>query len=406
MKIIPRPHYLSKIEHYFNRDTIIILTGQRRVGKSYLLRSLQVRLMENSGNNIIFIDKEKKAFDSITNYQTLNSFIDENLKPGYRNFLLIDEIQNIEDFEKSLRSYYEEEDLEIIVTGSNSKMLSNELSTLIGGRYKEIYVQSLTYTEFLEFHQLENSDESLNKYLIFGGLPGLIRTGLNEDDALEYQGDVLSTVLLKNVIMRHNIRNVAFLQNLVSYLADNTGKLISASNIAQYMKSLDNAVSVGVILSYLEYLREAYVIKQVMRYDIHGKRLFESNDKYYFQDIGIRNSLLRGKRSFDIEKAIENAVYNYLVYLGYEVTVGQLKGKEIDFIAQKRGRDPIYIQVAYLIAGEDTYNREFGNLKAIKNNYPKYVISASPLLDNATDEGITHLSLRSFLSGAFPELSR
>ena len=398
MKIIPRPHYLTKIEHYFNRDTLIILTGQRRVGKSYLLRSLKAKLMEDSNNNVIFIDKEKKVFDSITDYLALNSFIDSNLIPGSRNFILIDEVQNIEGFEKSLRSYYEEEDVEIVVTGSNSKMLSNELSTLIGGRYKEIYIQSLTYAEFLQFHQLENTDESLNKYLIFGGLPGLVRTGLNEDDALEYQGDVLSTVLLKDVIMRNQIRNVAFLQNLVNYLADNTGKLISASNIAKYMKSGDNSVSVGLILNYLEYLREAFIVKQVMRYDIHGKRLFESNDKYYFQDIGIRNSLLRSKRSFDIEKAIENAVFNHLLYLGYEVTVGQLNGKEIDFVVQKSGRDPIYIQVAYLIAGEETYKREFGNLKEIKNNYPKYVISSSPLMGGTSDEGIIHLSLREFLT--------
>lgn len=400
MKIIERPHYIAKIEHFFNRDTIIILTGQRRVGKSYLLRTLKESLSMEADNNVIFIDKEKKTFDGISDYLELNSFIDANLKSGCRNFILIDEVQNIGDFEKSLRAYYEEENIEIIVTGSNSKMLSGELSTLIGGRYKEVYIQSLTYSEFLDFHNLTDSDDSLAKYLKFGGLPGLIRTGLNEDDALEYQGDVLSTVLLKDVIMRHKIRNITFLNNLVSYLANNTGKLISASNIARYMKSRDNTVSVGMILNYLEYLSEAFIVRQVKRYDIHGKRLFESNDKYYFQDIGIRNSLLRGTRAFDIEKAIENAVYNHLVYLGYDVTVGQLNGKEIDFVAQKSGYDPIYIQVAYIIAGEETYEREFGNLKEIKNNYPKYVISASPLMDNISDEGIIHLSLRSFLSEA------
>ena len=402
MKIIPRRHYLAKIEHYFNRDTLIILTGQRRVGKSYLLRSLKARLEADSSNNIIFIDKEKRTFDSITDYTELNSYIDANLRPGNKNFILIDEIQNIEEFEKSLRAYYEEENIEIIVTGSNSKMLSSELSTLIGGRYKEIYIQSLTYAEFLEFHNLEDSEDSISKYLIFGGLPGLIRTGLNEDDALEYQSDVLSTVLLKDVVMRNKIRNVQFLNNLISYLADNTGKLISASNISQYMKALDNSISVGLILNYLEYLQESYTIKKVARYDIHGKRLFESNDKYYFQDLGIRNSLLRTKRAFDIEKAIENSVYNHLIYLGYEVTVGQLKGKEIDFVAQRSGLDPVYIQVAYLIAGDETYKREFGNLKEIKNNYPKYVISLTPLLDSATDEGIKHITLRSFLLRSAP----
>lgn len=402
MKIIPRLHYLVKIESYFNRDTLIILTGQRRVGKSYMLRSLKARLEADSSNHIIFIDKEKRNFDGITDYTELNSYIDANLRPASKNFILIDEVQNIEEFEKSLRAYYEEENIEIIVTGSNSKMLSTELSTLIGGRYKEIYIQSLTYAEFLEFHNLEDSEDSISKYLIFGGLPGLLRTGLNVDDALEYQSDVLSTVLLKDVVMRNKIRNVQFLNNLISYLADNTGKLISASNISKYMKALDNSISVGLILNYLEYLQESYTIKKVARYDIHGKRLFESNDKYYFQDLGIRNSLLRTKRAFDIEKAIENSVYNHLIYLGYEVTVGQLDGKEIDFVAQRSGHDPVYIQVAYLIAGDETYRREFGNLKAIKNNYPKYVISLTPLLDRATDEGIKHISLRSFLLRSAP----
>lgn len=397
MKIIPRPHYLSRIEHYFNRDNIIILTGQRRVGKSYLLRSLKERLTSDPGNNIIFIDKEKKAFDAITNHTELNSFIDANLMSGLKNFILIDEVQDIKDFEKSLRAYYEEVDVEIIVTGSNSTMLSGELSTLIGGRYKEVYVQSLTYAEFLEFHRIEDSDTALFKYLTFGGLPGLERTGLTEDDALEYQGDVLNTVLLKDVIMRHKIRNVPFLQNLVDYLADNTGKLISASNIAKYMKARDSSVSVGMILNYLDYLAEAFIIKKAGRYDIHGKRLFESNDKYYFQDLGIRNALLRGKRSFDIEKAIENAVYNHLIHLGYEVNVGQLNGKEIDFVAGKSGTDPKYLQAAYLISGEETYKREYGNLKEIQNNYPKYVISASPLMEATSDEGIIHLPLRTFL---------
>lgn len=397
MKIIERGVYLDKIFHHLGKDMIIILTGQRRVGKSYLLRSLRNKLIENSDNNIIFIDKEKKEFDSIHNYTELNAFIDKNRKKEVKNFVLIDEVQDIENFEKTLRAYYEEEDMELIVTGSNSKLLSSELSSIIGGRYKEIYIQSLNYEEFLTFHNLPDDDESLSKYLKFGGLPGLIRTGLQEDDVLEYQDDVLNTVLLKDIILRHQIRNVSFLHNLIHYLADNTGKLISASNLAKYMKSNNNIVSVGVILNYLSYICESFITKKVNRYDIHGKRLFENNEKFYFQDIGIRNSLLRGQRMFDIEKVIENAVYNHLIFLGYSVTVGQLRNKEIDFIANKNGKDPIYVQVAYLIAGEETYRREFGNLQEIKDNYPKYVISMSPLIENSNDEGIRHISLRQFL---------
>lgn len=403
MKIIQRNHYLSKIEHNFGRNIIIILTGQRRVGKSYLLRSLKQKIEATDEGNIIFIDKEKKEFDSIQTYNDLNLYIDQNKKEGIKNFVLIDEIQDIEGFERSLRNYYEDDDFEMVVTGSNSTMLSSELSTIIGGRYKEVYVQSLSYTEFLVFHQLEDSDDSLTKFLHFGGLPGLVRTGLNIDDALEYQQDVINTVLLKDIILRHQIRNVSFLQNLTHFLADNTGKLISASNIAKYLKSNGNPVSVGVILNYIDYLCETFIIKCVKRYDIHGKRLFESNDKFYFQDLGLRNSLLTTVRVFDIEKVIENAVYNQLVFLGFNVTVGQLRNKEIDFVASKNGSVPIYIQVAYIIGGEETYKREFGNLKEIKDNYLKYVISMSPLIGNTNDDGIRHISLRDFMLNGINE---
>lgn len=398
MKIIERKYYLEKIENNFSRDFVIILTGQRRVGKSFLLRSLRDRLLNNDANCVIFIDKEKKDFDPIVSYTELNAYIDAHRKAGKRNFILIDEVQDIDGFERTLRAYYEEEDIELVVTGSNSEMLSSQLSSKIGGRYKEIYVQSLTYKEFLQFHQLEDSDDSLTQYLRFGGLPGLIKIGLNEDEVLEYQNDVMSTVLLKDIILRYKIRNIPFLQNLLRYLADNTGKLISASNVAKFMKSNGSPVSTGLILDYLDYICEAFITKKVYRYDIHGKRLFESNDKFYFQDIGLRNSQVRGVRNFDIEKVIENAVYNHLIYMGYDVTVGQLREKEIDFVAQKGGAETVYIQACYLIAGEETYDREFGNLREIKDNYPKYVISMSPLIGTADDNGITHLSLRHFLS--------
>ena len=398
MKIIERPVYLERISHYLHRDTIIILTGQRRVGKSYLLRSLRDKLEAEETNNVIFIDKEKKEYDPISSYRELNAYIDERRKEGANNYILIDEIQDIEGFERSLRAYYEEEDIELIVTGSNSEMLSSELSTIIGGRYKEIYIQSLSYSEFLIFHNLEDSEDSLMKYLRFGGLPGLIRTGFYEDDVLEYQNDVLNTVLMKDIIMRHNIRNAPFLQNLIKYLSDNDGKLISATNIARYMKSGANAVSPGLILDYISYLVEAYIVKQVERFDIHGKKLFENNNKYYFQDIGIRNALVTGVRSFDIEKVVENAVYNQLLFLGFNVKIGQLRDKEIDFVATRNGYGPIYIQVAYIIGSEETYNREFGNLKAIKDNHPKYVISMTPLMDGTDDGGIRHISLRRFLN--------
>jgi predicted AAA+ superfamily ATPase len=380
MSAILRQSYLEKIEHYLGKDTIIILTGQRRIGKSYILRLFRDKMKKDRQANVIFIDKEKHEFDDIRTYQDLNTYIDARRNKAKTNFILVDEIQDIEGFEKSVRSYYEEADIEIVVTGSNSKMLSSDLSTLIGGRYKEIYIQALSYEEFMLFHQLPDSDDTLIKYIQFGGLPGLLKMGLDEQDAREYQMDVYHTVLLKDVIMRYQIRNVPFLENLVRFLADNTGKIISANSIAKYMKSQGDNITSTAIINYTKYLCDAYMIHRVHRYDIHGKKLFESNDKFYFEDNGIRNALAGGTREGDIEKVVENIVYSHLKRLGYEVTVGQLQAGEIDFVCTKSEGQRVYVQASYIIADEVTREREFGNLRAIKDNYPKYVISMTPLV--------------------------
>ena len=394
--IIRRP-YLDKIEQALGKDVIIVLVGQRRIGKSYLLRQLKDEKAKDSSNNIIFVDKEKKEFDDIRNYRDLNAFIDEHRVEGKKNYILVDEIQDIMEFERTVRSYREEPDTEIVITGSNSLMLSSELTTLIGGRYKEIYVQALSYNEFLTFQLLPDNDESLAQYINLGGLPGLRKIGLDENDVREYQQDVLNTVLLKDVIMRNNIRNPVFLENLIHFLADNAGKIFSANSISRYMRGLGQNVTSTAIINYIQALCETYVIHKVHRYDIHGKRLFETNDKYYFEDNGIRNCLGGGNREGDIEKVIENVVYNHLVRLGYEVTVGQLQASEIDFVCSKPTGERVYVQVAYIIADAATREREFGNLRAINDNYPKYVISMTPLVTRSNDDGIIHLNLRKFL---------
>lgn len=398
MSAILRQSYLEKIERYLGKDTIIILTGQRRIGKSYILRLFRDKVNKDEHSNIIFIDKEKHEFDDIKTYQDLNAYIDARRDKGKTNYILVDEIQDIEEFEKSVRSYYEEPDIELVITGSNSKMLSSDLSSIIGGRYKEIYIQALSYEEFMLFHQLTDSDDTLAKYIQFGGLPGLVKMGLDEQDAREYQTDVYHTVLLKDVIMRNKIRNVPFLENLVRFLADNAGKIISANSIAKYMKSQGDNVTSTVIINYTKFLCDAYLLHKVNRYDIHGKKLFESNDKFYFEDNGLRNTLAGGSREGDIEKVIENIIYNHLIRLGYEVTVGQLQAGEIDFVCKKPKGQRIYVQASYIIADEATREREFGNLRAIKDNYPKYVISMTPLVGRQDSDGITHLHLRRFLT--------
>ncbi len=401
MATIIRQAYIDKIEKYLGKETIIVLVGQRRVGKSYMMKTVRDQKASNPDNNIIYIDKEKREFDSIRNYQDLNQYIDEHFVASKHNYILIDEIQDITEFERSIRSFRTEPNTDIIITGSNAKMLSNELSTLIGGRYKEIYIQSLSYEEFLVFHQLPDNDDSLAKYIQYGGLPGLAKIGLEEDDAREYQMDIFHTVLLKDVIMRNRIRNVPFLENLVRFLADNTGKLISANSIAKYMKSQGESITSTVIINYISFLCEAYFLHKVNRFDIHGKRIFETNDKFYFEDNGIRNALAGGTREGDIEKVIENIIYQHLIRLGYQVYVGQLQAGEIDFVCTKPDGQRIYVQASYIIADMATREREFGNLRAINDNYPKYVISMTPLLTRNDDNGITHLHLRKFLKEGF-----
>lgn len=397
MATIIRQAYIDKIEKYLGKETIIVLVGQRRVGKSYMMKTVRDQKASNPDNNIIYIDKEKREFDSIRNYQDLNQYIDEHFVASKHNYILIDEIQDITEFERSIRSFRTEPNTDIIITGSNAKMLSNELSTLIGGRYKEIYIQSLSYEEFLVFHQLPDNDDSLAKYIQYGGLPGLAKIGLEEDDAREYQMDIFHMVLLKDVIMRNRIRNVPFLENLVRFLADNTGKLISANSIAKYMKSQGESITSTVIINYISFLCEAYILHKVNRFDIHGKRILETNDKFYFEDNGIRNALAGGTREGDIEKVIENIIYQHLIRLGYQVYVGQLQAGEIDFVCTKPDGQRIYVQASYIIADMATREREFGNLRAINDNYPKYVISMTPLLTRNDDNGITHLHLRKFL---------
>lgn len=397
MATIRRQSYIDKIEKYLGKETIIVLVGQRRVGKSCILKMIRDDKMADSDNNVIYIDKEKWQYDAIQTYKDLNEYIERYWVNDKHNYILIDEVQDIEEFERSVRSFRTEPNTDIIITGSNARMLSNELSTLIGGRYKEIYIQSLSYNEFLEFHNLSDNDESLSLYIQYGGMPGLAKIGLEEDDAREYQIDIYHTVLLKDVIMRNQIRNVPFLENLVRFLADNIGKLISANSIAKYMKSQGESITSSVVINYISFLYEAYILHKVNRYDIHGKRVFENNDKFYFEDNGVRNAIAGGTREGDIEKVIENIIYEHLIRLGYQVYVGQLQAGEIDFVCTKPEGQRIYVQASFIIAEQATREREFGNLRSIKDNYPKYVISMTPLLTKNDDDGITHIHLRKFL---------
>lgn len=398
MKIISRQNYVDHILKYKGKGLIIALTGQRRVGKSYVVRQLVQELLANNPQaNIVYINKEKTKFNDIQNAGDLSRYLEGKFIDGGENYLLIDEVQDIDGFENVLRSLNADEECQIVVTGSNAKMLSSELSTYLGGRYIEIHVQSLSYREFLTFHNLEDSDESLQLYLGFGGLPHLYRLGLdNEDMVWEYIQNIYNTIVLKDVVQREGLRNVTMFENLMSFVSDNTGQLVSATSLSKYLKSQQINLQPLTAINYLKSASNAYIVNKVPRYDIHGKRLLETNDKYYFEDLGVRNLLAGPDRTADIEKVMENAVYLHFKNLGYKISIGTLPNGEVDFVAEKGGRT-IYLQVAYLIADESTMEREFGNLLAIQDNYPKYVVSMNPMTRSQDYEGIRHLTLRRFL---------
>jgi predicted AAA+ superfamily ATPase len=277
-------------------------------------------------------------------------------------------------------------------------MLSGELATLLSGRYQEIVVHALSFPEFLEFHNIGNTNESLMMYLKFGGLPNLIHLPMDEEIVFDYLGNIYASILFKDVVKRYNIRNVSFLENLVSFLAGNLGSIVSAKKISDFLKSQQIRISPNMVLDYLSYLSSAFFIHKTRRQDIVGKKIFEIGEKYYFGDIGWRNSI-SGFNIRDIGKVIENAIFTHLSVQGYAVNVGVSGNTEIDFVAQKKG-EKLYVQACYLLHDQSTIDREFGNLLAIKDNYPKVVVSMDDAYGKTSYEGIQHLHLKNFLSGS------
>lgn len=399
MNLIQRPIYIDHIVNRLNKGMMIVLIGQRRVGKSFLLRLLKKWIENNRpDSNIAYINKELKDFDEVKTSEGLYSFAAENLPKGEENYLLIDEVQDIEGYEDALRSLYAEERCQIVITGSNAYIFSTELSTRLSGRYIEIPVYSLGYKEFLSFHNMTDSDETLRHYLTIGGLPGLSRLNtFDEAEIRDYLQGVYNTVLMKDIVLRQKVRNIPFLKNLTDFVADNIGKLISTNSIAKFMKGRGEKISESSVADYLSYICSSLLAGEVDRYDIHGKRLFETIKKYYYADHGLRNLLCGFNLLGSIEKIMENVVYNHLRIHGWNVTVGILRMAEIDFVAS-RGSERMYIQVAYLLSSEETVKREFGNLRAIKDNYPKIVVSMDPISGAFPQyPGILHYRLRDFL---------
>ena len=396
MKLIDRHRYTAQVAKMIGKGLIVALTGQRRVGKSCVMQQLAKHVGLGADSNIIYINKDQEQFSDIDSHEALTAYINQHLVTGKENYLFIDEVQNIPEFEKSLRSFQAQDTCNIMITGSNAHILSSELSTFLSGRCVEYHIQSLSYREFLEFHVLSDSDDSLTQFLDLGGLPQIYRIGLENRDLIDdYLSSVYDTIVLKDVVERENIRNVPLLKTLVRFIADNIGKECSATSIVKYLKSQRLEVSSYMILNYLEYLSNAYIINRVPRYDLHGRRLFETNAKYYFEDLGLRNSLSGHRHSNDIEKLIENAVYLHLKGLGYKIAVGLFRKAEIDFVAEKP-HDKIYIQVTESMQSPETRERELRPLRMIRDNYEKIVLSMDRSYIDSYD-GIKALNLLDWL---------
>lgn len=377
-----RETYINKIKPFINKDIIKVIIWQRRVWKSYILFQIIDELKNNFWvleNQIIYINKELNEFDFIKNYNDLLDYIKEE-KNNDKKYVFIDEIQDIDNFEKALRDLQAIGNYDVYISWSNANILSSEIATYLTWRYIEFEIFPLTYNEFLDFHQLENSKESFFKYMKFWWLPYLKNLELKEEIVYDYIKSIYNTILLKDIVKRYNIRNIDFLEKLISFLSDNIWSLFTANNISKYLKSQKIDIWTNIVLEYISHLCNVYILNKVKRKDIVWKKIFEINDKYYFSDLWIRNILTWWYKQVDIWKIIENIVFLHFKAHFYNIYIWKFKDKEIDFVVEK---DWVikYIQVAYLIDSESTRQREFDNLLQIKDNYEKIVLSLDDFIE-------------------------
>lgn len=390
----PRPLYTESIGRYLDSRVVKVLTGQRRVGKSYILRQTAMHLMKEgvTGDNMVFINKELTAFDFIDDYKDLDSFIQlyrKELKPEGRIYIFIDEVQDIDGWERVVNSLSQDytEDYEIFITGSNSKMFSGELSTLLSGRYVEVRVYPLSYEEYVGIHGLPVSRASYMQYMADGGYPELVHFQ-SSDVKRNYISGLIDTVLLKDIIRRYTIRDARLLEDLFSYLVNNSSNLLSVTNITNYIKSKGRKTSYDTISAYLGYIEDVYLAHRALRYNIKGKEILSGSCKYYMNDLSFKNYLYAGLR-YGMGYLLENLVYLDLLRNGYDVYVGNIKDKEVDFVAIKNDR-VIYVQATYMLIDEQTVEREYAPLECIADNYEKIVVSLDEL-QLPSRNGIRHV---------------
>lgn len=369
--IIKRNKYLNNIKNFINKDIVKVIIWQRRVWKSYILLQIIDELKTNFSvldKEIIYLNKEDIIWDNIKDYNDLYNTIKDF------KYIFVDEIQDINSWEKAIRSLQSSWNYDIYITWSNSNLLSSELSTFLSGRYVSFYIYPLNYKEFLEFHNLQEKEENFLKYIKFWWLPYLTNLKLEEEIVYTYIKDVINTIILKDVVARNNIRNVDFYKKLINYISSETGSIFSAKSISDYLKSQNIKMSPNIVLNYIENSLNASFLNKVSRYDIKWKKIFEIKEKYYFTDIWIKNALLWWYSKIHISWILENVVFSNLISNWWEIKVWELQDKEVDFVCEKNW-NIIYIQVAYLLENEKTRNREFASLLAISDSWPKYVLS-------------------------------
>ncbi len=389
--MIKRNLYLEEIKKYINKPIIKVITGMRRSGKSMILKLIQEEL-QNIGivkENIIYMNFESLTFMDIKDFEALYKHIIEKTsnKKG-KIYILLDEIQEVKGWEKAINSFLVDLDVDIYITGSNANLLSSELATYIAGRYVEIKIYPLSFQEYIDFVSENNKenplslDEYFTQYLNFGGLPGIHIFNYNKEEIYQYLVDVYNSILLRDVIARNNIRDIELLERVILYIMDNIGNTFSAKSISDFLKNQGRKLSVETIYNYLKALENAFIISKVQRYDIKGKNILETQEKYYLSDLGFRHAKL-GYQSNDISGYLENIVFLELLRRKYKVNIGKQNNKEIDFVANLRDEN-LYLQVTYLLASEETIEREFSPLKSVKDNYPKLVLS----MDNLPESNV------------------
>lgn len=396
--MILRKTYLDQIIPLIDKNLIKVLTGIRRSGKTVLLQQIQDYLLQDGRqkNNVVYISFESKANAHLKNSDALYSFlIDAAKKDDGKTYIFLDEIQTVSAWEEVVSSLLVDLDCDIYITGSNSKLLSGELATLIAGRYIQIHVYPFTLSEAKEITQQNGtfvSDDALFlDYLRYGGLP--LRFSLEEISVEPYLSDTYDAIVVKDIIQRNKLSDSALLNLLLSFLMDNIANPFSARSIVSALAANGIRTSVDTVLAYIGYIKNAMIMSSVQRYDIKGKKLLTAGEKYYAVDLGLRN-VIKASNEIDFNKLYENVVYLELLSRGYDVKVGKTDNYEIDFVAYK-GKERIYIQVCYLLASPETVEREFGNLERINDNYPKYVISGD--LPDFSRNGILHYNIVRFL---------